>query len=94
MRALKLIVAIEAAILAAAVALVLHSEGHPRVPAAVAVVSAAPAVSRVPVSIDVGSRGTIRTTTLSLARGRQATARGSVAAGMVGFRRSTAHGGR
>ena len=76
MRGLRIIVVVEAAILVLAVGLVLHSEGHKRFPPTVAV--AAPVSSRsalLPVSVDLGSRGSTRTSALvRVRRGGQATA--------------------
>jgi hypothetical protein len=76
MRGLRIIVAVEAAILVLAVGLVLHSEGHKSFPPTVAVatpLNSHPAV--LPVSVDLGSRGSTRTSAHVLVRrGGRATA--------------------
>jgi hypothetical protein len=92
MRGLRIIVAIEAAILVLAVGLVLHSEGHKRFPPTVAVVLPMSSPRAIlPVSIDLGSRGVTKTSTVALlTRGGRATvapARGDQ--GLVGFRGTT-----
>ncbi|MDP9258280.1 MAG: hypothetical protein M3Q31_17270 [Actinomycetota bacterium] len=76
MRGLRIIVAVEAAILVLAVGLVLHSEGHKRFPPTIAVTSAqAPRHVVLPVSVDLGSRGSTTTSALVLVRrGGRATA--------------------
>jgi hypothetical protein len=96
MRALKFIVAVEAATLAVVVAFVLHSESHETFPPAVA--SSKPIhveYRAIPLSVAVGRSGTVTTAaTLSLTRGGHASAPGAprVAqpptreAGSVGFR--------
>jgi hypothetical protein len=91
MRALRLIVAVEAAMLAVAVGLVLHSEGQKRFPPSVAVSTPLSSASRViPVSVDLGSTGRTKTATaLVLTRGGQAVrASAGADAGIVGFRRA------
>jgi hypothetical protein len=95
MRALKFIVAAEAATLAVVVAFVLHSESHETFPPAVA--SSKPIhveYRAIPLSVAVGRSGTVTAATLSLTRGGHASAPGAprVAqpptreAGSVGFR--------
>ena len=65
-----------AAILVLAVGLVLHSEGHKRFPPTVAVVVPTSSPGAIlPVSIDLGSRGSTKTSTVALlTRGGRATA--------------------
>jgi len=92
MRGLRIIVAIEAAILVLAVGLVLHSEGHKRFPPAVAVVLPMSALRAIlPVSIDLGFRGSTKTSTVALlTRGGRATVAPARAdQGLVGFRGTT-----
>jgi hypothetical protein len=76
MKALRIIFAIEAAILVLAVGLVFHSEGHKRFPPTVAVVLPTSSPRAIlPVSIDLGSRGSTKTSTVALfTRGGRATA--------------------
>jgi hypothetical protein len=95
MRALKFIVAVEAATLAVVVAFLLHSESQETFPPAVLSSKAIHVEHRViPLSVAVGRSGTVTTATLSLTRGGHASAPGAprVAqpptreAGSVGFR--------
>jgi hypothetical protein len=92
MKALRIIFAIEAAILVLVVGLVLHSEGHKRFPPTVAVVLPTSSPRAIlPVSIDLGSRGSTKTSTVRLVtRGGRAKAAPSKGdAGIVGFRPAT-----
>jgi hypothetical protein len=88
---LKLVVAIEAAMLAVAVALMLHSERQTRFAPAVQVAVPAPARrAALPVSVDLGSTGATRTAALTRG-GRAVPAVGSSAdSGFVGYKRSAA----
>ena len=89
MKALRIIFAIEAAILALTVGLVLRSEGHKRFPPTLAVVLPASSPRAIlPVSVDLGSRGSTKTSTVRLVtRGGRAKATPSKGdAGIVGFR--------
>ena len=91
MHGLRIIVAVEAAILVLAVGLVLHSEGHKRFPPTVAVVLPASSPRAIlPVSVDLGSRGSTKTSTARLVTrgGRAKTAPSKGDAGIVGFRRA------
>ncbi|MDX6630361.1 MAG: hypothetical protein QOH00_2607 [Gaiellales bacterium] len=97
MRALKIIVAIEAAMLALTVGLLLHSERHVSFPGSIA--ASPPPVPRgvvVPISLDVGSMGATRTATPYTPRGGQAAVLGaSSGSGIAGYRRATVrHAGR
>ncbi|HMG98035.1 MAG TPA: hypothetical protein VK546_03880 [Gaiellales bacterium] len=92
MRGLRIIVVIEAAMLVLAVGLVLHSEGKKRFPPTVAVTTAlVPRHAVLPVSVDLGFRGSTRTSAVVfLTRGGRATAaraRGNARRG-VGFGRT------
>ena len=91
MRGLRIIVVVEAAILVLAVGLVLHSEGKKRFPPTVVVTTPSAARHTVlPVSVDLGFRGSTRTSTVVLltrgGRARAAPARGDQ--GRVGFGRT------
>jgi hypothetical protein len=97
MRALKIIVAIEAAMLALTVGLLLHSERHVSFPGSMA--ASPPPVPRglaVPISLDARSTGATRTARLSTRRGGQAAVVGaSSGSGIAGYRRATVrHAGR
>ena len=74
MRAMRIIVAIEAAALAFAVGLVLSGERHTSFPASVAVTTPAPArdPGPVPVSVDLGRTGSTTTTAAVVSRGGRA----------------------
>lgn len=77
-KALGIIVAVEAVLLILVVAAALRSEGHTSFPPAVAVPSPLPAVSVrasvVPVSLNLGTRGTTATMAARLSRGGRAKA--------------------
>jgi hypothetical protein len=74
MRALRIIVAIEAAALALAVGLVLSGERHTSFPSSVTVTTPAPAPdpAPVPVSVDLGLTGATTTTAVVASRGGRA----------------------
>jgi predicted lysophospholipase L1 biosynthesis ABC-type transport system permease subunit len=95
MRALRIIVAIEAATLAVAVGLVLHSEDHKGFPPALAVTlpSPAPPSRVIPVSINLGSTGRTKTAAiLAPTRGGRAGPTRTLRSesGSVGFRHTAA----
>jgi hypothetical protein len=90
MKVLQLIVAIEAAMLAVVVALVLHSERHTRFAPSVAVTTPVQSTRAVlPVAVDFGARGS--TKTAALQRGGRAVsfAASNGDSGLVGFKRAS-----
>lgn len=90
MSVLKLIVAIEAAMLAVVVALVLRSEGHTRFAPSVQVTTPIQSTRAVhPVSVDFGARGSTRTAVLQRGGPAVSFAVSNRDSGLVGFKRAS-----